>query len=186
MRIISGSFKGKNLNYLKNFTTRPLKDIVKENIFNIINHSNLIKIEMKNSSVLDSYSGIGSFGLECISRGAKKVSFVEENKEATKILEKNIIQLSVMNKSKVYRGKMENYFDTNKKEKFNLIFFDPPFADNKFIKNLNLIKKNLMFHPNHLIIIHREKNAKDNLNDFINIIIEKKYGRSKIFFGNFI
>ena len=54
MRIISGSFKGKNLNYLKNSTTRPLKDIVKENIFNIINHSNLIKIEMKNSSVLDS------------------------------------------------------------------------------------------------------------------------------------
>jgi len=186
MRIISGSFKGITLDYLKNSTTRPLKDIVKENIFNIINHSNLIKINLKNSNVLDSYSGIGSFGLECLSRGAKKVSFVEENKEAIKILEKNVLLLSAMNKSKIYRGKMENYFDTNKREKFDLIFFDPPFADNEFIKNLNLIKKNLMYCPDHLIIIHREKIAEDNLDDFINVIIKKRYGRSQIFFGNFI
>ncbi len=186
MRIISGSFKGKTLDYLKNSTTRPLKDIVKENIFNIISHSNLIKVNLKNSNVLDSYSGIGSFGLECISRGAKKVSFVEENKEAIKILEKNIILLSAMKKSKIYRGKIENYFDTNNKEKFNLIFFDPPFADNEFIKNLNLIKKKMMYYPDHLIIIHREKSTEDSLDDFINVIIKKKYGRSKILFGNFI
>jgi 16S rRNA G966 N2-methylase RsmD len=81
---------------------------------------------------------------------------------------------------------MENYFDTNKREKFDLIFFDPPFADNEFIKNLNLIKKNLMYCPDHLIIIHREKIAEDNLDDFINVIIKKRYGRSQIFFGNFI
>ena len=43
MRIISGSLKGKTINYLKNSTTRPLKDLVKENIFNIITHSNLLK-----------------------------------------------------------------------------------------------------------------------------------------------
>ena len=141
MRIISGSFKGKTLGYLKNSTTRPLKDIVKENIFNIINHSNLITIEIKNSIVLDTYSGIGSFGLECLSRGAKKVSFVEENKEATKILERNIMQLSAINKSSVFKGKIENFFDNKKKEKYNLIFFDPPFIDHKFTKNLTLIKK---------------------------------------------
>ena len=62
MRIISGFLKGKKINFFKNQTTRPLKDSVKENIFNILKHSKLIKVEIENSNVLDLYSGIGSFG----------------------------------------------------------------------------------------------------------------------------
>ena len=72
MRIISGVLKGKTINFLKNATTRPLKDSVRENIFNIIKHSNLIKTKIENSNILDLYSGIGSFGIESLSRNAKK------------------------------------------------------------------------------------------------------------------
>ena len=90
MRIISGFLKGKTINYIKNSKTRPLKDIVRENIFNILNHSNLIKIDLLNSKVLDTYSGVGSFGIECLSRGAKKTTFVESNNEASKILKENL------------------------------------------------------------------------------------------------
>ena len=71
MRIISGNLKGKKINYLRNFETRPLKDSVKENIFNVLDHSKLFKVKIKDSCVLDLYSGVGSFGIECISRGAK-------------------------------------------------------------------------------------------------------------------
>ena len=71
MRIISGKLKGKKINFLKNLTTRPLKDSVKENIFNILKHTNLNRVNIENASILDLYSGVGSFGLECISRGAK-------------------------------------------------------------------------------------------------------------------
>ena len=77
--IISGFLKKKKINYLKNFKTRPLKDSVKENIFNILIHSKKINIKIENSKVLDLYSGVGSFGIECISRGAKMVTFVENN-----------------------------------------------------------------------------------------------------------
>ena len=80
MRIISGKLKGKTISFLKSLTTRPLKDSVKESIFNIITHSNLININLKNSNILDLYSGIGSFGLECVSRGAEKITFVEKDK----------------------------------------------------------------------------------------------------------
>ena len=52
--------------------TRPLKDLVKESIFNLIQHSNKININIKDSSVLDLFSGSGSFGIECLSREAKK------------------------------------------------------------------------------------------------------------------
>ena len=77
MRIISGKFKGKSINFSKTNSTRPLKDSVKENIFNIITHSNEFKINIQKSNILDLYSGFGSFGLECISRGADSVTFLK-------------------------------------------------------------------------------------------------------------
>ena len=77
MRIISGSFKGKKILQPKDIKTRPLKDLTKESIFNIINHSNKFKINLANSNILDLFSGVGSFGIECLSRGAKYVTFVE-------------------------------------------------------------------------------------------------------------
>ena len=88
MRIIGGNFKNKKLYFPKNLTTRPLKDNVKENIFNILSHSNLIDFKFKNSSILDLYSGSGSFGLECISRGASNIFFVENDSIALKFLKK--------------------------------------------------------------------------------------------------
>ena len=66
MRVISGVLKGRSINFLKNKNTRPLKDSVKESVFNILKHSNLVKTKIENSNVLDLYSGIGSFGIECI------------------------------------------------------------------------------------------------------------------------
>ena len=64
MRIISGNFRGKKILYPKDLKTRPLKDLTKESIFNIIYHSNKFKLDLKNSNVLDLFSGIGSFGIE--------------------------------------------------------------------------------------------------------------------------
>ena len=77
MRIISGSFKGKKILEPKDKQTRPLKDLTKESIFNVINHSNKFKIDFNNSTILDLFSGVGSFGLECLSRGVKEVFFIE-------------------------------------------------------------------------------------------------------------
>ena len=59
MRIISGKFKGKKIFFSKSSTTRPLKDSVKESIFNILKHSKLLKINLDNSNILDLYSGFG-------------------------------------------------------------------------------------------------------------------------------
>ena len=90
MRIIAGKLKGSKLFISKNKNTRPLKDAVKENVFNLITHSKNISFELKKTSVLDLYSGTGSFGLECLSRETENVYFVENQKETFTILEKNI------------------------------------------------------------------------------------------------
>ncbi|MDC1130605.1 16S rRNA (guanine(966)-N(2))-methyltransferase RsmD [Pelagibacteraceae bacterium] len=184
MRIISGSLKGKSINFLKNSTTRPLKDAVRENIFNILKHSNLINGMIDNANILDLYSGTGSFGLECISRGAKKVTFVEHDKDAANILNKNLIKLNVINKASIINNKVDKIFK-KKTEKFDIFFFDPPFADKEFKRALNLIKTVKIYNIKHVVIIHREKKAQDNLDAFVDIIISKQYGRSKIIFGVF-
>ena len=77
MRIIAGKLKGLTLHIPKDKITRPLKDIARESIFNLLTHSNKILLQLKQSNVLDLYAGTGSFGLECLSRQAENVCFVE-------------------------------------------------------------------------------------------------------------
>ncbi len=185
MRIIGGFLKGKSLNFLKNLTTRPLKDSVRENIFNILNHSKLINIRVEKSKILDLYSGVGSFGIECISRGAQKVTFIEKDKKASEILEKNLKQLSIHNKVEVFNNRIEVELEKQRRNKFNIFFLDPPYADKDFTQNLDSIKKNKLFKTKHIVIIHRDRKSKDDLENFLNTILVKQYGRSKIIFGLF-
>ena len=95
MRIISGNFKGKKILHPKDNLTRPLKDLTKESIFNLINHSKKINLDFKNSMVLDLFSGVGSFGIECLSRGAKYVVFYENYNGVLPILKKNLKFLKI-------------------------------------------------------------------------------------------
>ncbi len=185
MRVISGFLKGKPIDYLKNSITRPLKDIVKEGIFNTLKHSNLIKAEIKNSNILDIYSGIGSFGIECISCGAHKVTFVEKDTEAVNILKANLNKLSILDKSKIIKGKIESVLTENINAKFNIFFLDPPFKDNNFIQNLKLIRNYKIFTSDHIVIIHRERKSDENFDNLLKIVKIKQYGRSKIIFGEF-
>ena len=111
MRIISGKLKGKLINYLKNKTTRPLKDSVKENIFNILEHSILVNVKIKDSFILDLYSGVGSFGIECLSRGADEVIFVEKDKNAANTINTNLRTLSIKNKARVFNESVTDFLN---------------------------------------------------------------------------
>ena len=93
MRIIGGCFKGKKLLQPNDFKTRPLKDLTKESIFNIINHTKKFNINLNSSIVLDVFSGVGSFGIECISRGVKNVVFIENYRNVINVLKKNLKNL---------------------------------------------------------------------------------------------
>lgn len=185
MRIIAGRLKGKPIMFLKSLSTRPLKDSVKENIFNIISHSKLINVTLNNSKILDLYSGVGSFGLEAISRGAKKVTFIEQNKYAINILKKNISNLEVENNIKLFGAEINSVLENNKIDKFDIFFFDPPFKDTSYIETIKIIKNKKIFKKNNLVIIHREKKTEDNLKAILKIFLTKTYSRSKILFASF-
>ena len=103
-------------------------------------HSNLINVSLENANILDLYSGVGSFGIECISRGAKKITFVENDSKVLSVLKKNIEYLKIENKSNIIKNKIISFINQFKeKNKFEIIFFDPPFAENFFINDLRLI-----------------------------------------------
>ena len=184
MRIISGIFKGKKIFEPKNANTRPLKDLTKESIFNIIVHSNKLKIDIKNSFVLDLFSGVGSFGIECISRGAKHVTFIENYNGVLPILKKNLSSLKIDEKYQVIEQNILNGINLkNSINTFDIIFLDPPYKEKNLEKILNNISSEKLIKDNGVIIIHRHKNEKDQLSEYLKIIEEKKYGISKIIFG---
>ena len=115
MRIIGGNLKGKKIFLPKDKKTRPLRDLVKESIFNLIEHSKHINLNIDSLNILDLFSGSGSFGIECISRGAKKVVFIEEYFEALKILKKNIIHINLEEKCTIIEKNCFNFFQLQKK-----------------------------------------------------------------------
>ncbi len=181
MRIISGWFKGKKILDPKDNKTRPLKDLTKESIFNIIKHSNKFQINLIDSYILDLFSGVGSFGLECLSRGVKKVVFIENYDGVLSLLKKNLSNLKSIQNYEILESNIYNEVTfSNLKFKFDIIFLDPPYKDNK-IKNLfENIKNYKILNRNGIIIIHRHKKEKDIFPDGFNIIEEKIYGISKI------
>tara|TARA_B100000787_G_scaffold55606_1_gene40413 strand:+ start:873 stop:1439 length:567 start_codon:yes stop_codon:yes gene_type:complete len=185
MRIISGNYKGKKILLPKDKLTRPLKDLTKESIFNIIKHSKLLDINLENSNILDLFSGVGSFGLECLSRGAGTVTFFESYKEVLPILKKNIDNLKQQSTSSVIE---KDIFAKNTlrvlSNRFDIIFMDPPYKEKKLADLLNTIIKLKLLKDNGIIIIHRHKKEEDIFPNEFNIIIKKNYGISKIIFGN--
>ena len=110
---------------------------------------------------------------------------VDKDNKATKTLLENLNKYSLLKNSEVINDKINNFLEICQK-KFRIFFLDPPFVDNQFLEILKLIKEKKIFEKNHLVIIHREREKLDkDLNNILEILIEKKYGRSKVIFGMF-
>ena len=187
MRIIGGYLKGKKILDPLDKSTRPLKDLVRESIFNIVEHSKNEFVDLNKAKVLDLFSGTGSFGIECLSRGVSQVVFFENYSKSIEILKKNIDQLSLNKKAQIINKNAYNINLTNLIYKnFDLVFLDPPFKDNKINQLVAEIKKLKIANKKTLIIIHRNKKLEEQISKDLTILREKKYGLSKIIFGKII
>ena len=187
MRIISGTFRGKKIIEPKDFKTRPLKDLTKESIFNIIDHSSKFKVQLFGSNVLDLFSGVGSFGMECLSRGANKVIFAENYQGVLAILKKNLINLNSTSNYKIIE---KDIYKENTllmlNEFFDIIFLDPPYRDQNLESIFETIQKGKILKRNGIIILHRHKKEKDSIPANFKIVEVKQYGISKINFINLL
>ena len=135
---------------------------------------------------MDLFSGTGSFGLECLSRKAKHVTFVENYKRILPILKKNLFNLKSINNYKIIQEDIINKLKIiSFKKKFDIIFLDPPYKQNDLDKLLISILNIKLIKNDGIIIIHRYKKKKDKFPDSFKIIEEKVYGISKIIFGKY-
>ena len=187
MRIISGQYKGKRILEPLDKNTRTLKNLTKESIFNIIEHYNKLSFNLSNSNILDLFSGVGSFGLEALSRNANFVTFVENYLSVVQILKKNIQNLNLVQKTKVIeKDILSNLNLAELNQKYDLVFIDPPFKEKK-IKHLifNIYKSDILSSSG-IIIIHRNSKWNDVFPKELNILEKKTYGVSQIFFCNFV
>ena len=164
MRIISGRFKGKKLLLPKDKNTRPLKD----------------------STILDLFSGSGSFGIECLSRESKYVCFFENYLEAIKVLEKNLILFKDDKKFQIFKDNCFEYFNSHKNinKKFDIIFIDPPYKEIKINILIEKIIYRKLLKKDGILIIHRHKKDKIVITEKINILDTRSYGVSKVYFAN--
>lgn len=172
MRVISGTVRGKKLNSLEGLETRPTLDRVKENIFNIL------QFNIKESIVLDLFSGSGALGIEALSRGAKEAVFCDNSNEAIKIIKENLEETRLIYKSEIIN---KDYTETLKSlnKKFDIIFLDPPYKTDYVIKSINYILEYKLLAEDGIIVV--ETNDKNKLKEIENnkdlkVYDTRKYG----------
>jgi 16S rRNA (guanine966-N2)-methyltransferase len=122
MRIIAGQFRGRKLLPPATDATRPVTDRVKQSVFDILTPV------LEDAIVYDCFAGTGSMGLECISRGARHVTFFEAERTAAARLKSNIATLKVQSQSTVVSGDLFRWFGhSTPRERATLVFLDPPY-----------------------------------------------------------
>ncbi len=127
MRVITGSARGVVLKTPEGLTTRPTSDRVKEALFSII------QFDVPNARILDLFGGTGQLGIEALSRGAKSAVFVDAGEPACKLIRENLKRTRLLDRSRVVRGDYLQFLSCCR-EKFDIIFLDPPYAE-VFLEN---------------------------------------------------
>lgn len=120
MRVISGTARGRRLKELPGLDTRPTTDKVKESVFNVI------QFDIEGRTVLDLFGGTGQMGIEALSRGAQHVTFVDYAPAAAKIIRENLATVGFSGQAQVVQSDWRAFL-TSCREKFHLIFLDPPY-----------------------------------------------------------
>lgn len=172
MKIISGKYKGRNIEGYNVVGTRPTMDRVRESLFAIIQN------EIKESIVLDLFAGTGALGLEALSQGAKFCYINDYNIKCTHMIKKTQKKLEIENidiKTLDYKKALLHYKEKN--ITFNIIFLDPPYKMHKLSEILKEIKEKNLLKKNGLIICEYEK---ENITSPYPIYKEKQYGSKTI------
>lgn len=122
MRIISGQYKGRRLHQPTWAGLRPTSDKLRETLFNIL------ATRIAGARMLDAYAGTGAVGLEALSRGAAHVVFVDRDRRAAALIDRNLARCDVKQGYTIHCNEVEDVLATLEPgATFDLIFVDPPY-----------------------------------------------------------
>ncbi len=176
MRIIAGKFKGRRLTNPKNMTVRPTTDRVKESVFSIL-HEKVI-----NARFLDLCAGSGNIGIEALSRGAKQVTFLEQNLKCIRLIEQNLqacgLEISDPQVQLIRADVTKGIKKLNvRSETFDLVYFDPPYNAELYNKCLSHISDTRILESTGTLLVEHRKRTVLPLNfGLLTCDREKQYG----------
>lgn len=172
MRVITGSAKGRRLETLPgNAVTRPTAENVKEALFS------MLQFDIEGKKVLDLFAGSGQLGIEALSRGAADCVFVEADRNARAVVERNIQKCGFEGVSKILPVNALGYASSC--SGFDLVFLDPPYNQGIVNQVLPLLEKGL----NKNALVACETSASEELPESagsLNVILNRRYGKTKI------
>lgn len=171
MRVITGSARGRRLKTPEDYDIRPTTDNVKESVFNII------QFDIEGRKVLDLFAGTGQLGIECLSRGAQSAVFVDQSKEAVKIIKENLKSCGMT--ATVFQQDAAGFLRGC--GKFDLIFIDPPYDSDMYESTLKIINLVDILSDGGIIICEaRREKALPEMTAPYGMRREYRYGKVKI------
>ena len=166
MRVISGKYRGRNIETVQNNSIRPTTDRIKENLFNIL------MPYIQDSLFLDLFCGSGNIGIEAISRGAKEVYFNDMQKSSIAILKKNL--RFITEKYTITQFDFKNYLYQCKLQ-FDIIYLDPPYHTKYAVDALHLIAEKDILKENGIAVVESDKPIEANIL-LLECYNQRKYG----------
>lgn len=177
MRVIAGKYKSRILKTVPDNSVRPATDMVRGAIFNILQS----RIDWNESTVLDLFAGSGSVGIEALSRGAKSVVFVENNRNAVKFLIANLESIGAKESSQVVHGDAFRFLESAYRT-YDVVFADPPYALESLPELPNLIFASKVVTDGGYLIIEHPTNFAFNPSSGWETTVRKTYGRTTVSF----
>jgi len=177
MRIIGGEYRSRPIAMPKGVEIRPTQDKVREAVFNILGGIN-------EKNVLDLFAGSGAFGIEAISRGAARATFVDNNSRCAQTIKQNLESLDAQEyQYDIIRGNVFTALPKLEKEqeKFDIVFLDPPYYKELARKCLICLDHYDILSPNALIAVeHFKKDSLDTDLEVLKLEKERIYGDTVI------
>ncbi len=179
MRIVGGKWRGKKLLAPTHIATRPTSDRTRETIFNILLHNpNFGSSVVQDKNVLDLFAGTGALGLEALSRGAKTVTFVENNRDALKVLYMNISTFDLQTRC-VLEQDATTFISSHT---FDLVFMDPPYHKNHVLLSLEHLLNARLLAKGAVVVVEMAKEESLQLPDHFELVKECVSGVAKLLF----
>ncbi|MBE0645295.1 MAG: 16S rRNA (guanine(966)-N(2))-methyltransferase RsmD [Bacteroidetes bacterium] len=178
MRIITGELRGRTLRVPRDAAFRPTTDRVKESIFNILGGI----VDWESTSACDLFAGSGNLGIEALSRGAQRCSFVEQSRDSLVVLDRNIAELGLSSRAQIVRRSVEQFLRQHS-ERFGLILADPPYRYTRVEEMLAGIAP--LLEPGGIVVLEHEGERPSVDTDTLRIIDRREYGTTAVTFYHF-
>ena len=168
MRIISGTYKGKNIIAPAGLPVRPTTDFAKTGLFNILNH----RVDFANTVLLDLFAGTGNISYEFLSRGCNDITCVDADANCVKFINQTLQQMHCV-KSEVIKADVFRFLEMCHHQ-FSVIFADPPYEMKTYERLPELVFKNNLLQKDGLLIVEHASSNKINFEEYF--LETRKYG----------